>query len=257
MPGYGYVQSVLRAIDILEVIAGKETGISLNYLARALNLNRKTTHNLLRTLAHRGYLTKKSSPPVYRLGAAMDALRAQQARWTREVLLPAIRRGVRLSRKTRGSVVVSGFAGGEVLGRFACRGGAEEPFARVTFSPMPPYGSALAYEAFMDRATLTDYRAAHPMTDADADYWRSLDMVDDLLARVRAEGYLAFLRSGVFRVAAPVFTPEGDVTATISLTRPFDEMQAGSARGYIDMVRQSTRELSLALAERRAHTGAL
>lgn len=67
----GDVQSVHRALDLLETIADHgETGVG--EVARATGLNSPTAHNLLKTLMKRGYLI--SSGGRYRLGPAASVL---------------------------------------------------------------------------------------------------------------------------------------------------------------------------------------
>lgn len=55
------VQSLLKAIDILRLIAGSENGMRLNEIAEAFDMKKTTVHNLIRTLRARGFLEKDSS----------------------------------------------------------------------------------------------------------------------------------------------------------------------------------------------------
>ena len=52
MPGTELVQSVERALDILELVSDAENGLRLNEIASRINLKNSTVHNLIRTLAH-------------------------------------------------------------------------------------------------------------------------------------------------------------------------------------------------------------
>ena len=60
MPNSELVQSLLRGLDILQLIALKPEGARLNELAEAAQLNKSTLHNLLRTLAAREFVFKDS-----------------------------------------------------------------------------------------------------------------------------------------------------------------------------------------------------
>jgi DNA-binding IclR family transcriptional regulator len=255
MPGYQYVQSVQRALDILEMVAGTGGRLSLNYLALATNLNIKTTHNLLRTLVHRGYLTKTSSPPVYKLGPVLEALPQQHALWANEVLLPSVGKSMKLAKKAGAIVTVNGYAGGEVLCRFVAKPWGGEVVTSVCYANLPAYGTALVHQAFMSEQDLSDYRSAHPMDDKSLTYWKSPDMVDRLLKRIRTERHVAFAKDGVFRVAAPVLAADGGIAASMSLTRALAGMAPGDARRCVDLLRQTTRELSSRLVERYAQAG--
>ena len=134
----------------------------------------------------------------------MSALRERQAQWTHDVLVPAIPWCIRISRRMRANAMVSGYAGGEVLDRFASNWEHPEPRTSVCLSPKPAYGSAVAYQAYMQEPDLADYRATHPLGGSKLAYWRSVELLDRLLARVRMKGYLAFVMDGMFRAAAPI-----------------------------------------------------
>jgi IclR family transcriptional regulator, acetate operon repressor len=90
-PRLGGVQSVRRALDVLEAIgAAGEMGTS--ELARDLGLAVSTVHSLIRTLAARGYLVRSSNG--YRLGPGVTVLASQ---WDplsslSPLLRPALRR---------------------------------------------------------------------------------------------------------------------------------------------------------------------
>jgi len=245
VPGYQYVQSVLRALDILAVVSSSDRGEPTHYLARALDLNEKTAHNLLRTLVHRGFLEKVSSPPRYRLGQVMNALRERQEQWTHSVLMPAIPHCIRISRKMRANTAVSQYTGGDLFGRFTSKWEQSELATSICLFARPAYGCALAYQAFMREKELADYRATHRLEGNDLEYWKSVHMVDCLLSDVRTEGYLAFVKSNVFRVAAPIFDSTTKPSAMLSLTKPFPELQRGGAQECVAMVRQAADELSL------------
>lgn len=61
------VQSIERALDIIEVLADYQDGIGVTELAGKLGLNKSTVHRILATLASRGYVNK-TDKGLYRLG---------------------------------------------------------------------------------------------------------------------------------------------------------------------------------------------
>lgn len=246
MPGYDYVQSVLRALDILELVgnASDADGVALRYVANTLNLHKKTAHNLLRTLVHRKFLEKTLSPPRYRLGPVMGILRERQVRWMRNFLLPAIPRTIKISQRMRARVMVSRYAAGEIVGRFAVYAEQSEMPTLLYTSPMVAYGNAVIFQAFMEEPDLREYHARHPLGGGSLAYWKSFELLDHFLARVRAEGHLAFVKGDMFRVAAPIFNGDTTAIAMISLTKPFREMQSGEAQECIDLVCRAADELS-------------
>ncbi len=70
----GDVQSVHRALQLLEAV-GNAGEMGVSELAQELGLAISTVHNILRTLVHRGYLTKNAGR--YRLGPAVTVLGSQ------------------------------------------------------------------------------------------------------------------------------------------------------------------------------------
>ncbi len=60
MAGNGVVQSVDRALLILELLSDYENGISISNISDQLDLHKSTIHRLLLTLNHKGYVEKTS-----------------------------------------------------------------------------------------------------------------------------------------------------------------------------------------------------
>lgn len=68
MPTGRSIQSVDRALTLLEVIAEEREGLTLSVIAERAGLNPSTCHHLLSTLVQRGYLTHLSRTHGYALG---------------------------------------------------------------------------------------------------------------------------------------------------------------------------------------------
>lgn len=73
------VQSLLKAIDILRLVAESEDGMRLNEIANAFSMKKTTAHNLIRTLRARGFLDKDASNR-YVAGAAIQELASLRSR---------------------------------------------------------------------------------------------------------------------------------------------------------------------------------
>ena len=102
------VQSVVRAMDVLEAVAAAgEMGVT--ELARALGLHVATVHNLLRTLTARHYLLNAGGR--YRLGPAMAVLasRWDPLRALPERLQPYLERISRESGEAASATVLVGY----------------------------------------------------------------------------------------------------------------------------------------------------
>ncbi|MDK2878227.1 MAG: IclR family transcriptional regulator, regulon repressor [Thermoanaerobacteraceae bacterium] len=68
MPQDNTVQSIERAINILEELAEEKEGLGVTELSRRLNLHKSTVHRLLSTLLSLGYVEQNPYSEKYRLG---------------------------------------------------------------------------------------------------------------------------------------------------------------------------------------------
>ncbi len=68
------MQSVARALDILDIIAESRDGLSLTEIAKEIGISKSATYSLLRTLVDRGHLREVAAGPRYRLGVGLVKL---------------------------------------------------------------------------------------------------------------------------------------------------------------------------------------
>ena len=61
------VQSIERALDIIEALADYHDGLGVTEIATRIGLNKSTVHRILSTLMARGYVSK-TDKGTYRLG---------------------------------------------------------------------------------------------------------------------------------------------------------------------------------------------
>ncbi len=50
------IQSIFRALDILEVLATQKNGLGITAIAKMTDLSKSTAHRIAATLAERGYV---------------------------------------------------------------------------------------------------------------------------------------------------------------------------------------------------------
>jgi IclR family transcriptional regulator, acetate operon repressor len=68
------IQSVERALDILESLADAPRSMKLQEIGARCDLNHSTCHHLLNTLVHRGYVTRSNAGRGYSLGSRLPEL---------------------------------------------------------------------------------------------------------------------------------------------------------------------------------------
>jgi len=176
------VQSVLRSLDILELVASAQGGLALRDLAERLTLKGPTVHNLARTLAARGFLEKTANPPRYRLGAAVLELAYRHAD---NALLRRAAGALRelFDQLDGATVTLSQAVGGEVL--TVLRISPERPgiLQRPAGRAMHPYGtaSALLFQALWSERERAAYRRRYPFWEYGAHLWGTPERLEKVL----------------------------------------------------------------------------
>lgn len=64
----GHVQTVERALDILEVLSSSDKSLGVTEIGNRVGLHKSTVHRILQTLCLRGYVEKEKDTEHYRLG---------------------------------------------------------------------------------------------------------------------------------------------------------------------------------------------
>lgn len=250
MPSHEYIQAILRAADILELVGNSPSGLQLAAIARVRKLPKQTAYNILRTLVHTGLLVKDQSyPPRYSLGSVMDRLRVKQEKLNQELVMEAMPVVSRVARETGAEVILSHYTGGEVVGRIRIPTVPDEqPIVRYTWR-MHPYGTGLVFQACMSPMQLDDYRRRNPLEAYDQDgFWKSYELLDGLIARLRGGGCLAYLKSNILRVVVPIFGVRGALSAAMSLIKnPVADISACGAKRCVGTAVEAADELSACL----------
>lgn len=70
----GSIQSVGKAMDILDILSYESSGLPLAEIARRLEFNEATAHHLLATMRQRGFVDQDPETRAYRLGQEVIAL---------------------------------------------------------------------------------------------------------------------------------------------------------------------------------------
>ena len=88
------IQSVTRALDILEVLSNSPGELALNEIASATGLNLSTCHHIILTLLTRGYVSQAQKGRGYALGSRVLELSSNRARQFSlvDLALPELRR---------------------------------------------------------------------------------------------------------------------------------------------------------------------
>jgi IclR family acetate operon transcriptional repressor len=237
----GRVQSVDRALDVLEALAqgGGPTGVA--EVAVLTGLPQGTVHRLLQSLQQRGYVRREASRK-YSLGASTVRLADAAQRSLVRSARPFLAELVALSGETANLAVLEGddvVYVAQVPSPHTLR-----MFAEVG-RHVPPHSTAVGKVLLAglprDRALAVLRRTGLPartpgtITDAEA-FAAELD-------RVQATGWAADEEEqevGVRCVAVPVGDP-GGVVAALSLSGPADRFAGGRTEGLVAEMQRVSR----------------
>lgn len=236
------INSVDRALDILEALRDGGGAMNLSEIAAATGLHNATAFRFVTSLRRRGILVKNEDSGVYRLGYAIIAL-AEQAKSNGGLALearPAMRRlrdsiqeTVYLSvREGDTRLDIEQFDGMRDVRRVIALGA-----SRPLYSGAPSMALLCGLE---DREIDQLLRRVAP---------RGFDR-EDWKAQVRKASSLGFAESSTRKqacaVSAPIFSPAGEVVAVVTVSAPttlFDELRKDMVAG----VKKAAAEIMQAL----------
>jgi len=184
----------------------------------AIGVAPPTAHNLLRTLAARGYVAKSGRPVKYRLGPAVSQLADlhTQRAWFRRA--GQMLRGL-FEELGDATVTIAELLAAEVSIILRCSPEGAGPLERPQARHLHPYGSAssLAFQAFGPQEALSAYRRRYPFWEFGATRWQTPEALEEHLEVFRQQGYASPSQddADAFLLAAPVFDASGEMIASI------------------------------------------
>lgn len=248
------VQSVERALKILECFRNSTPEIGLIDIVEKVGLSKGTVHRLISTLCQADYISQDCKAGKYRLGPKVFELGciAQNHMELYRVAKPFL---YQLREKTNETVHLVIEAGEEVL--YIDKVDSLEPIRMNSFvgQRLPMYCSGvgkvlLAYKGKKERDKFyweTEFHALTPHTITDR------GVMEEQVQQIKANGY-AFDneegQSGLKCVASPVFDYDGNVIAAISVSAPSYRMDEEKVALIVKDVVKIAREISFAMGYR-------
>lgn len=250
------VQSLDRALDILETLAAAGGEISLSELASHVGLHVSTVHRLLSVLVSRGYARQNAPSGRYALGPHLLKL-ASSAVGTgqfdlRHEARPILQELADTTGETTNLVVlidqqvvyVDQVASRHTVRMFTQIGTRVPIYCTGAGKALLAFRGAIEIEAYLSHERL-EPRTPNTITTADA--------LRDELCRVRGRGY-AFdtgeMEPDVHCVAAPVFDHTSTAVASISISGPATRFDRERMEQVVAVLQRATSELSARLGYR-------
>jgi len=234
-----HVQSVARALELMEMLAGENGELSLTEISDRLGWPKSTVHGLLATLRDYRFIDQSAANGRYRLGIRLFEFGHKVARnWDiREIALPVMKKlnsqfgeMVQLATEDAGEVFYIEKIDSTLIFRIVSEIGARLPMhcsalGKALLANMPPAEARrILARSGMRRMT------ANTITDP--------AQMEAELAKIRKQGYAVDDREimdGLRCVAAPIKDRSGAVRYAVSVSG-LSERLAGD---YFDRVREA------------------
>lgn len=243
------MQVVVRALRVVQLLAGSSRGLTLSEISQHLELPVATTHRIAAVLERERFITRSVSNRRYFLGPAARELTSSDL--LRESPLVFAHQAVaNASKKTGETVFLSEFAGDKVV----CLALSESTYPLRLFvrvgqtMPLHAAASARALLAWQPPARIRRLLEGTPLTTFTDETLSTVNEVLAHLAVVRERGYdmcESELDDNVWAVSAPVRSSTDEVVASITLASPAQRIARSSERSAaIAIILDAAREMS-------------
>jgi len=252
------IQSVDRALTILNAVAARDSWVGVREIARIVELKVPTVQNLLKTLAARGYLEFSEEFRGYRLGVAPLVLAektnpvARMADFARPYLKELFTRfGETTTCCTLFGgqvVVVDSIMSAEPLTVIHPNRIVEHPHCLASGRLLLAFASEELVRNYIKDTPFSELGANLPMNGAE--FLQELEVI----RRQRYAEAINARSQGVGAVAVPVFGPGGDVAFALACSAPlarFDDERRAAVRAVYEACAQKMGERLGAPAKRQ------
>lgn len=248
------VQSVDRALSILELLSDYNNGLGITEIGERANLHKSTVHRLLGTLVNKGYVMQDKSSNKYKLTMKLFELGYKRMRdidilsvsqgYTNE-LMKSVNEVVHLVIRDGTSIVYIDKVEADNTIRMASNIGRRSPL----------YSTAVgkAMMAFMDEEEIEDIWNNTDIVRFTEKTIIDLEELKTELEKIRELGYAEDdeeNESGVRCIGAPVFNHRGKVEGSISISGPTIRVTKDKVGEFGRKVRETADKISSNLGYR-------
>lgn len=247
------VQSIERAIQILNCFNTSTPELTLNEIASELNLNKSTVHGILNTLKHYGLVEQDEERGKYRLGMHILVLgnRLLDRLEVRTVASPVIQELCETVGETVHLVILRGT---DVVYIDKCTSSRSFQVFTTIGMRFPAYVTGVGKVLLADKSDIELREILPPILHRVTEYTiGSREELIKHLEQVRQQGY-AFDKDeneiGLRCVAAPIFDHTCKAVAAISVAGPSVRLSDERLEDLVGVVRNSAAEISRRLGYR-------
>jgi DNA-binding IclR family transcriptional regulator len=252
------LQTVVKALATLRLFSVDREWLGVREVARLLDLNSATVHNLLRTLADTGLVEQHPETKKYRLGLGIVQLAGTKLAQL-DVVTAASGPMKELLEKTRETISLAMLYGDQLLYVAKMESPQQVRVASRIGGGAPLHASAhgKALLAFLDDTTV-DRLLKLPLPSYTPTTVTDLRKLRKEFEQIRAQDYavdLAGYIADVHAVAAPVRDASGHVIASLAIVALAGRLPAGKVKAYAMLVRDAAGRVSAALGYRYVAPG--
>jgi len=244
------VQSVERTLDVLEFLGRSETEFGVSEIGGATGLSAGTVHRLLGTLVSRGYVRRNHATRRYSLGLRALTMAITARERIGPLALPFLEELVQKCQETANLAVLEDgsvlyieqvLPPTRTLRMFADPGNRVPLHATGTGKVLLAYQPPRLIEFILDRTGLSR-QTVSTITD--------MSQLRAELQQIRRDGYATDYEEqeeGVRCLAAPVFGPDGNIFAAMSISGPASRLDKRRMDAMVPDLKEISAALSRAL----------
>lgn len=244
------VQSLMRAMEILEILRGFDKSCSLSELAEITTLPPSTAHRILQTLSRENYVSHDPVTHLYRLGPALIPLGKAASRNLnlRDAAMPILKKLMQSTKEDSFLMIATGFQGIvvekvegpnhlKVIERSGSEWGLHYGAIRKCLLAFQPDH---VIEAYIQNGLtkVTD----HTIVDAD-ELWKEIKKIRKEKVAVSIGEYIP----DAVGIGAPVFDQNNKIAASIGIIGPVSRINNEKIERFKAEVKNYSGELSVLL----------
>ncbi len=240
------VHSVARALAVVESLTRSDHELGVSEIANVTGLAVGTVHRLLSTLVYHGYVRQNAATRRYGLGVKLLSVAAAAHERIGAISRPFLTRLMQTSQETANLAVlesnstlyVEQVPPPRMLRIFTEPGNRVPLHAAGTGKVLLAYQQPNVIESIIERTGLVPVT---PNTITDP------TVLLEVLQRVRDQGYAVDLEEqeeGVCCLATPVFTPDGQILAAMSISGPASRLSQARLGALVPHIKSIAAALS-------------
>lgn len=246
-----YIESIKRAIKILNSFTPNEKYLGITELGKRLNLHRSTVYRILVTLASEGVVVKNQDNQKYRLGIILFKWGSivQNQMEIREYALPVMKD---LAQKTKESVDLNVIFGRKRVSIEKIESSKDVRRVIKLGESLPLYtgGSGKVLLAFLPDEEIEKFLQEEKLVSFTKNTITNPEKLLKNLKEIREKGYAIAIDeriAGATTIGAPIFDYKNRVVASISISGPTERFTKQKIKIFIPLAKEAAMKISVLL----------